>query len=165
MKKYYLALTLLSMLACTMPLTVVMPTLDATSCLPQNTPREVGDVLNVIDGDTIDVQIDGVEYRVRYIGMDSPEIDEPYYDQATGLNLDFVEGRQVTLIKDVSETDQYGRLLRYVFVEDVFVNYELVKQGYAAVATFPPDVACSDQFIEAEQLARIEGVGLWEEQP
>ena len=67
--------------------------------------------------------------------------------------------------EDVSEIDQYGRLLRYVVVDDLYINYELVHQGYAATVTFPPDVACTDTFLEAEQIARMEGKGLWGEQP
>ena len=98
----------------------------------------MGLVDSVIDGDTIDVLIDGVEYRVRYIGLDTPELNEPFYDQATEVNQDLVEGRQVTLIKDVSEVDQYNRLLRYIVIDEGFINYELVHQGYTVAATFPP---------------------------
>jgi micrococcal nuclease len=76
-----------------------------------------------------------------------------------------VEGKQVTLIRDVSEKDQYDRLLRYVLINEVFINYELIHQGFAVVATFPPDVACSDILLEAEQLARVEEKGLWGERP
>jgi micrococcal nuclease len=148
-----------------MPLTLISPTPSVTSCLPQNTEREVGEIIKVIDGDTIDVRIDGAEYRVRYIGMDTPEIDEPYYDQATDLNQDLVEGRQVILIQDVSETDRFDRFLRYILVDDVFINYELVRRGYARAVTFPPDVACVETLLEAEQLARVEEKGLWAELP
>jgi micrococcal nuclease len=65
------------------------------------------------------------------------------------------------LVKDISETDKYDRLLRYVFVGDTFVNFELVNQGYAAAVTFPPDVACEDVFRSAEADARSRGLGLW----
>ena len=65
------------LVACVMPLTVATPTADVESCLPQITEREEGTVVNVVAGDTIDVRIDGVDYRLRFIGMDTPEIDEP----------------------------------------------------------------------------------------
>jgi micrococcal nuclease len=61
----------------------------------------------------------------------------------------------------VSETDRFGRLLRYVFVGDLFVNYELVRAGFANPASFPPDVACEAVFSRAEVEARAEGAGLW----
>ena len=120
------------------------------------------ELIKVVDGDTIDVRIGETDYRVRYIGIDTPEMDEPFSDQATKENRDLVEGRQVRLIKDVSETDPYDRLLRYVVLEDeTFINYELVRQGFAAAVTFPPDVACSATFLEAEQRARAEENGFW----
>jgi endonuclease YncB( thermonuclease family) len=92
----------------------------------------------VIDGDTIDVVINGAEYRVRYIGIDTPEnttSNEYYGPQATAKNKALVEGKLVILVKDVSETDRYSRLLRYVIVDGLFVNYELVRQGFANAAT------------------------------
>lgn len=117
----------------------------------------------VVDGDTIHVDIDGQDLRVRYIGVDTPERDMPFYEDATDFNAALVEGQIVTLVKDVSETDRYDRLLRYIFVGDTFINYELVRQGYAVSVTFPPDVACAEVFGEAERLAREEGLGLWGE--
>jgi hypothetical protein len=73
-----------------------------------------------------------------------------------------VEGEQVILVKDVSETGRYGRLLRYVYLEDgTFVNAELVRQGYAVIATFPPDVRHQALFLELEREAREAGRGLW----
>ena len=88
-------------------------------------------VLRVVDGDTIDIEINGERQRVRYIGMNTPERGEPCFDEATQANVDLALGKAVHLVSDVSETDRYGRLLRYVYVGDVFVNLELVAQGYA----------------------------------
>ena len=91
--------------------------------------------IRVIDGDTIEVLIDGDKYKVRYIGMDTPEMDDPRPDvralaeEATLVNKNLVDGKVVELEKDVSETDRYGRLLRYVYVGDMFVNAELVALG------------------------------------
>jgi len=72
-----------------------------------------------------------------------------------------VAGKQATLIKDVSETDRYERLLRYVIVDDVFVNFELVLQGFAKAALYPPDDACYINFQEAERQASVDKRGLW----
>jgi micrococcal nuclease len=119
-----------------------------------------------VDGDTIKVLLesDGLTYTVRYIGMDTPEDTsqvEYFGSEATAKNRELVEGKTVTLIKDVSETDRYGRLLRYVLAGDLFVNYELVSQGYANIASFPPDIACIPTFQAAEQQAASSKVGLW----
>lgn len=119
-------------------------------------------VTRIIDGDTIEVAINGVNYRLRYIGMDTPERGQPFFAAATEANRLLVEGQTVTLVKDVSETDRYGRLLRYVYLPDgTFVNAELVAQDYAQVATFPPDVTHQDLFITLEREAREAGRGLW----
>ncbi len=119
-------------------------------------------VTRIIDGDTIEVEINGQTYRLRYIGMDTPERGDPFFDEATEANRQLVEGQTVTLVKDVSETDRYGRLLRYVYLADgTFVNAELVKQGFALVATFPPDVAHQSEFTALQEEARNTGAGLW----
>ena len=119
-------------------------------------------VVRVIDGDTIEVQMEGQNYRVRYIGMDTPERGDLFFQEATDANARLVENQTVTMVKDVSETDRYGRLLRYVYLADgTFVNAELVRQGYAQVATYPPDVAHQELFVALQQEAREAEVGLW----
>ena len=90
----------------------------------------------------------------------------PYYSEATAANAALVANQTVNLVKDVNETDRYGRLLRYVYLADgTFVNQELVRQGYAQLATFPPDVAMEAQIRTAQQEAVAAGVGLWEQAP
>jgi len=69
----------------------------------------------------------------------------------------------VTLEKDISETDKYGRLLRYVYVDDLFVNGELVRLGYAEAVSYPPDVKYQEVLSELEREARDEGRGLWKD--
>jgi micrococcal nuclease len=150
--------------ALTVTVQVALPA-SVASCLPQNTPRETALVVGIIDGDTIDVQINEQIYRLRYIGIDTPERNETFYGQATITNQNLVYLKTVTLIKDVSETDRYDRLLRYVFVDDTFVNYELVIQGYAQASTYPPDVACSEFLANAQRQAQTQGVGLWSPVP
>ena len=118
-------------------------------------------VTRVIDGDTIEVSISGVVERVRYIGIDTPERGKPFFNESTEANRQLLTGKTITLEKDVSERDQYGRLLRYVYAGDVFVNAELVRLGYAQVATLPPDVKWFDYFLELQREAREAGLGLW----
>ena len=95
----------------------------------------------VVDGDTINVVMNDEEYRVRYIGMNTPEKGQPFADLATQANQELVQDQTVIMVKDVSETDRYGRLLRYVYLADgTMVNADLVRQGFAQIATYPPDV-------------------------
>ncbi len=100
--------------------------------------------------------------------MDTPESTsqvEYFGVEASAKNAERVYGKIVTLIKDVSEKDIYGRLLRYVLVDNIFVNYELVAQGYANIASFPQDIACIPIFQEAEQKASASKLGLWNVPP
>jgi micrococcal nuclease len=126
-------------------------------------------VTRVIDGDTIEVNIGGIIYKVRYIGVDTPELDDerPEFaalaQEATRLNRQLVEGEIVRLEKDISETDKYGRLLRYVYVDDTFVNAELVKQGLAWAEPYEPDIRYQDYFKELEAEARRDKIGVWQE--
>ncbi len=115
-------------------------------------------VTRVVDGDTIEIW--GGD-RVRYIGIDTPEIDEPYYAEATAKNKELVNGKEVRLVKDVSEKDQYGRLLRYIYVGDLFVNAELVRLGYARAKRYPPDTSYAELFSQLELEAKQAGRGLW----
>jgi len=116
-------------------------------------------VTRIIDGDTIELE-NGE--KVRYIGVDTPEKsgNECFNKEATAINRELVEGKKVTLIKDVSERDRYGRLLRYVYVDDLFVNLELVQQGFAQASTYPPDVKFQTIFQTAQETARQANLGL-----
>ena len=116
-------------------------------------------VQRVIDGDTI-VMADGA--RVRYIGMDTPERGEPFFDEATEYNRRLVEGRRVQLVEDESETDRFGRLLRYVLAGDILVNAELVREGLAEAKRYEPDVKFADCFDALMQEARDAKRGMWE---
>ncbi len=121
-------------------------------------------VRRAIDGDTIELESGET---VRYIGVDTPESVHPkkpiecFGVEAAQKNAALVEGKAVRLERDVSERDRYGRLLRYVYVGDTFVNEELVRQGFAHALTYPPDVRYQDRFREAERDARAAGRGLW----
>ena len=116
----------------------------------------------VIDGDTI--VIDTGEH-VRYIGMNAPELSplECYATEAAEINKNLVLGKTVRLVKDISETDKYGRLLRFVYVGNTFVDDELVKEGAAKIETVPPDTEFKDEFIESENSAKENKLGMWGE--
>ncbi len=120
---------------------------------------ETGRVVQVIDGDTIDVDLNGQVFRVRYVGVNTPERDETCYRPAVDANRLLVEGKTVRLVRDVSDTDRFGRLLRYVYVGDLLVNRALVEQGYAEVVLYEPDRAQYDLFRRLEQEARAAGRG------
>jgi micrococcal nuclease len=121
-------------------------------------------VKRVVDGDTIEL-MDG--RKVRYIGVDTPELHHPtkgvqcFGKEAMEKNRELVEGKTIRMGKDVSETDRYKRLLRYVWKDEVFVNEYLTREGYAFPATFPPDVSYTKLFTEAAQEAREQNKGLW----
>ncbi len=133
-------------------------------------------VEHIVDGDTIDVLINGREERVRLTGIDTPEVAHPaganrpatvaecFGDEAT----DFVEsllpvGTHVRLERDVVGRDDYGRLLAYVYRSDdgIFVNYEIVSQGYAQPLTIPPNVTHAELMVEAARAAEAADAGLW----
>jgi micrococcal nuclease len=136
------------------------------------TPTEYAIVTKIVDGDTIRVDINGTEFAVRYIGVDAPEPDssdpavKQQADAATAANAALVEGQDVFLERDVTEKDQFDRLLRNVWLVDAdagqtLVNLELVQLGFATVTTFPPDEKYVDYLTAAEESARAQGVGLW----
>ncbi len=106
--------------------------------------------------------------RVRYIGIDTPEIHHPrkpveaYGREAMEFNRRLVEGKKVRLEFDVERYDKYNRLLAYLFLPDgTFVNGELLRQGYAQLLTIPPNVKYADLFVRNQQEARKAGRGLW----
>lgn len=115
-------------------------------------------VTRVIDGDTIELS-DG--NRVRYLGIDTPESGEYYASEATAKNRELVEGNIVELQRGERDCDEYGRLLRYVYVNGTFVNAELVAQGYASAYIFDPDERYSQILVQLEQYAKMKKRGLW----
>lgn len=126
---------------------------------PSNVQGEQATVSDVIDGDTIDVLMNGVGYRVRYVGVNTPERDETCYSEATNANAGMVAGQTITMTRDQSNTDRYGRLLRYIYVGNVFVNEQLVIQGYAEAVEYQPDTLHTAYFRDLEVQARNANVG------
>ncbi|MFC1717443.1 thermonuclease family protein [Candidatus Poribacteria bacterium] len=119
-------------------------------------------VERIIDGDTV-VLTDG--RIVRYIGINTPELNEPYYEEAKEANRLLVEGKKVRLELDEQEKDRYGRTLAYIYVSDVSVNVELVRDGYARAYPYPPNTKYESAFANAEEEARQKSVGIWSSRP
>jgi micrococcal nuclease len=148
------------------------PTLPAGvdfTCLPADGGRVSGVVAGVIDGETIVVQVGFQMFTVRYIGIDTPETSveppERMAVEARARNRDLVSGSRVTLVADpeVGNTDIYNRLLRYVVVDDVFVNVVLVREGLARY--YASENACGAVFFAAENQARSDHSGIWSTDP
>lgn len=149
--------------------------------LNHSTDYEYGKVVYVVDGDTADVLIDNKKYRVRFIGMDTPEynprrnISDYYGKEAFEYSKQTLKNKHVYLEKDVSETDKYGRLLRYVWlelpkdskkptsdeIENQMFNAILVRDGYARVKVYKPDVKYTKSLKDIEEDAKNNKVGLW----
>jgi micrococcal nuclease len=130
-------------------------------------PAKRAYVTRVLDGDTIEVRIDGHTDDVRYIGIDTPETVKPgapiqcFGPQSSALNHRLVEGRAVRLVFDRERRDVYGRLLAYVYVGSEFVNARLVRLGFARTLTIPPNVAHAGLFHRLARAAGRAGRGLW----
>lgn len=161
-----------TVVTCSAPSGCQPPPQPGTARPPAMPQRPVGvitaQVVNVVDGDTIDVVIDGQQYRVRYIGMDTPETVDPrrpveaFGREASDRNKELVAGQTVYLEKDVSETDQFDRLLRYVWLDDErMVNAMLLAEGLAQVSTYPPDVRYVGAFVVIQADSRDAGRGMW----
>lgn len=144
----------------TPPYIAPVPTLTPS---PTSTPviqssSNLFHVKRVIDGDTFVLDND---QKVRLIGINAPESDACYASEATDVAIQLLEGKEVSLEKDISDTDKYDRLLRYVHIGDTFVNEYLVREGYAQAVTYPPDVKYKDIFIKAQKDAKTNNAGLW----
>ena len=120
---------------------------------------EMGPVTRVVDGDTIDVMLNGVNTRIRYLQMNTPERDHPCSADSTQANAALVAGKTVRLVADKELVDRYDRLLRFVYVDDVLVNRVLVEQGWAEVVLYPPNDLHYDEFLQLEREAAAAGRG------
>jgi len=137
----------------------------------KTTPAPVeGTVTDIVDNNIIKVNIIGTTHTVRYIGIYTlvpyrhSKPLEYYFEECKKKNNELIKDRAIRLEKDISEADKSGRLLRYVWVGDMMVNAELVRQGYAMVLGSPPDIKYYDILIKLQQEAQNEGRGLWPEE-
>jgi micrococcal nuclease len=122
----------------------------------------------VLSGDTIEVAASNQTWLVRYIGLKAPNVSAPAEwqgAQALNFNQSLVGGKTVTLVQDASDTDPAGYHTRYVIADGAFVNYEMIRQGFANAVEAPPDVSCRDAFIAAQVEAQAEVRGIWQPTP
>jgi micrococcal nuclease len=138
----------------------------APACAQPSATLE-GLVVRVVDGDTVHVRVGQRIEKVRYIGVNTPEVhhplkgEEPGGREASEVNRRLVHGKQVRLELDVQPRDRYGRLLAYVWADQTMINAELVRLGYAQVMTVPPNVRHQEMFLQLQRDARQAGRGLW----
>ncbi len=133
---------------------------------PASLAEVVAPVVRVIDGDTIDVLLNGTTTRIRYIGIDTPETyhtqsPQCYSREAAARNEALVAGKEVRLVADQEDKDKYERLLRYVYVGDTFVNEALVKEGYAKPMPIKPNTLHAAEFKAWADEAAASRQGLW----
>jgi micrococcal nuclease len=139
----------------------------ASSAAAQPAMRLEGLVVRVVDGDTVHVRLGPRLERVRYIGINTPELHHPQRGEEPGgrrayeANRRLVQGQRVRLELDVQARDRYGRLLAYVWLGDTMVNAELLRLGLAQVMTVPPNVRHQALFLKLQREARESGRGLW----
>lgn len=139
--------------------------------LKENTFYQVS---KITDGDTFYVKTENSEkFKIRLIGIDAPEsynvglkVRKEYFGKESKIYVtNLLKNKKVKLTFDVQKTDRYGRILAYVYLENgIFLNQHLLANGYAVVATFPPNVKFVEVFTQAEKSARNKKLGLWKVQ-
>jgi micrococcal nuclease len=150
------------------------PSFDVLDVQEPSTPLDASTemeevVERVIDGDTVELS-NGM--RVRYIGVDTPEIrqhingqwtyrPQRLAEEARAFNQSLVEGKKIRLVYDEERADRYHRQLAYVFVEDLFVNAEMIRSGYARVFIHSPNLKYSSLFLKLQRQARNQQKGVW----
>ena len=139
------------------------------ACIPPDLPQ-TGRVVEVLDGETIKVLLDsdGRVYSVRYLGIEAPALNQG----AAGLgqvalarNSELVYRKQAVMVRDITDSDANGTLLRYVLAEGVFVNHALIQGGLAEVGMAAPDLACLQTLLSAQQHAQTQMLGIWIARP
>jgi micrococcal nuclease len=160
-----LGLSLLVSASAGLAQTDTISTLPAEALIDSGPPEPIRDtspctIQRITDGDTIECTEVG---RVRLIGVDTPGLSqEPYGQLASEALAELVPvGSRVELERDVELQDQYGRMLAYVWIDGLQVNWVMVRQGWAVLLTYPPNVQYVDWYTEAQRRAREDGVGLW----
>jgi endonuclease YncB( thermonuclease family) len=142
------------------PASPTLSVFDPLSCLPGG-DGEDGRVMEVLPDAALRVELDQQTVDVRLLGADPAGSG----GQALGLLRELVEGKPVKLLRDLEEVDTAGNPLRYIVVDGLFLNYELVRRGAALPALYPPGQRCSETMLAGEKLARAEGLGYWSLRP
>jgi endonuclease YncB( thermonuclease family) len=148
--------------------TVAIDTLSKSEIDRSTPPNNVlGKVMRAIDGDTVEIFVNGYLYKVRYLLIDTPETHDPFRSEeafgqeAYEFNRDLIEGKVVRLEKDITESDKYGRLLRYVYLDSIMINLELLRNGLAEILFIKPDVKHYSLFSEIQKDAQKLKLGIW----
>lgn len=143
--------------------TTTAPTASTSTTLAQPPGTDRVTLASVTDGDTVRVQfVDNTIEKVRLIGINTPESGECFADEATSAITSLLTGQTFTMTSDTSDRDQFGRLLRYLWLDDgTFVNESLVLNGFALARDYPPDSDFSERLTAAEEAASIDGLGIW----
>jgi micrococcal nuclease len=128
--------------------------------------RIPAEVVQVLTGNSIEVRYDGQTYQIRYLMSNTPQERQAFSEEATEMNRLLLAGQTtVYLEQDVSTTDIYNRHLRYVFLaNDIMINEEMVRSGYAQVAVFPPDLRYEERLRAAQAEARTARQGIWSQE-
>jgi micrococcal nuclease len=133
----------------------------ATIAPPGGSERAI--VTRIVDGDTVEIELlSGEPEIVRLIGINTPESGECFSEAASVALATLLSDQVVTMTMDTTDRDQYGRLLRYLWLDrGVFVNEIMVRGGYAQARDFPPDSFYAAQIAAAQDSARAESIGIW----
>lgn len=151
-------------------LITVFVLLLTAGCVLEQTDSSLipAEVTRVVDGDTVNVRIDGKEETVRLLLVDTPEtvhptkLVQPFGPEASSFVKDLLNGKKVQLELDIGERDKYGRLLAYLYVDDQMVNKLLLEKGLARVAyVFEPNTKYVDDFYDIQKQAQLQEVGIW----
>ena len=142
----------------------LLPITTPVASTPSDVPEGVipAKLVRVVDGDTIEVTVGGQALTVRYVGVDTPERGEPGYKAAAAANTEFLGDGNLWLLPDRTDKDRYGRLLRFIYTaEGVFVNREMLLQGWAQPLEFKPDITRAEEFRGLALDAAQNKLGFW----
>lgn len=130
-----------------------------TSSIATSPPGTTADVVRVLDGDSLVVSVDGEEAEIRLIGINAPEGSECHGDQSRDTLQELLASGDVTMVSDTENTDQYGRLLRYLYVRGLNINLALLANGDAVA--LQGDHSGDSEFYAVSDAAAEKGLGMW----
>jgi len=137
-----------------------LPDIPEAFCIPKDSKREIGKVLQVLTADKILVKLNEEQLTVNYIGIDTSTLKDYVSSQAFDTNLT-LENQNVILVQDITDVTPDGSHPRYVFIGNTFVNYQLIAWGLGTAVNNPPDDSCAGFFLVAQKEAQDQRVGAW----
>ena len=140
---------------------IIIGTIFVSSCAIkyETIEKNTAMISKVIDGDTIELE---TGERVRLLGINAPEMGQPYHEEATNTLKELIENKTVILESDVEDKDRYGRFLRYIFLNNKNINVEMVEGGYVNVYVIPPNTKYENELRKAENEAKTANRGIWQ---